>query len=389
MYAQNPNLQNKSSDDQMEFIRWHALSSYVRWIKLLKKRDMQCIEFLLNIPELSYAWSKENDFSTKTKNPTLEVGHERILRFKPDIVFCFDPINYFKNNFLNELMNSFRRKPKLIAWYGANNGKEDFFNFFDLTLSNSKFLVNKLKSKALKADFLQHAFDPIILEKVQIPSKRKNKVAFFGNLDATSHDFEERNLFLKKLSNKNKSIDIFGQIHKPELKERAKFYALEKRHNLSQNISSFIKHKRIKEWADPLKLPTSPWLLPKEFVRGVKKPLFGHAMLEKLATFNIALNFHNKHTGDHACNMRLFEATGIGCALVTDKKSDLSEYFLEQKEVFSFDNVDEALEIITYLLENKDLRENVAKSGQKRTLKEHNTNNQIKQLCVHIHNLKY
>ena len=35
IYRDNPNLKDKSSDEQMEFIRWHALSSFVRWNEML------------------------------------------------------------------------------------------------------------------------------------------------------------------------------------------------------------------------------------------------------------------------------------------------------------------------------------------------------------------
>ena len=58
-------------------------------------------------------------------------------------------------------------------------------------------------------------------------------------------------------------------------------------------------------------------------------------MLETLSKYSMALNYHNLHTGDCACNMRLFEATGVGCALLTDYKSDLIDYFNEEKKRFT------------------------------------------------------
>ena len=50
-------------------------------------------------------------------------------------------------------------------------------------------------------------------------------------------------------------------------------------------------------------------------------------MLEKLFEYKICFNNHNRATGDSACNMRLFEATGMGCCLLTDHKSDLNTLF--------------------------------------------------------------
>ena len=68
----------------------------------------------------------------------MEIGKEKIIRFKPDIIFCFAPPSYLSNNYLDEMVISLENNPKLIAWYGANVGDEKIFNFFDLTLSNSK-----------------------------------------------------------------------------------------------------------------------------------------------------------------------------------------------------------------------------------------------------------
>ena len=62
-------------------------------------------------------------------------------------------------------------------------------------------------------------------------------------------------------------------------------------------------------------------------------------MFQKLSSYQIALNYHNKHTGDFACNMRLFEATGLGCALITDHM--ISEYFEHQAEILIYKNKEE------------------------------------------------
>jgi len=183
----------------MEFIRWHALSSYVRWFELLEQKGFATCSFNHNLPEVALAWARENKFKPKSCDSIIEIGLEKIKRFKPDVIFAFAPLTYLKNNFLDELISALSKKPKLIAWYGANCGDEEIFRYFDLTLSNSKHLVNSLKEKGIKADFLQHAFDPIILEKIKIPEKRTNRVAFFGNLDVSTNDFRERTKLLEEV----------------------------------------------------------------------------------------------------------------------------------------------------------------------------------------------
>ena len=327
----------------MEFIRWHALSSYVRWFELLEEKGFATCAFNHNLPEVALAWARENQFEPKSIDNIQEIGLEKIKRFKPDVIFAFAPLTYLKNNFLDELIGAARKKPKLIAWYGANCGDEEIFRYFDLTLSNSKHLVNSLINKDIKADFLQHAFDPIILDKIKIPEKRTNRVAFFGNLDVSTIDFRERTKLLEEVSEKTNLLDVYGAHKTPSFKETSKHSLLITRQKISHTLNKFAPNQKFDYWSNKQNMPTSPWELSKNFCKRIKSPLFGQEMLQKLSSYQIALNYHNKHTGDFACNMRLFEATGLGCALITDHKSDLHEYFENETEIISYKSKNELL----------------------------------------------
>ena len=181
-------------------------------------------------------------------------------------------------------------------------------------------MVNSLRKKDINADFLQHAFDPIILDKIQIPEKRINKVAFFGNLDVSTNDFRDRTGLLEEISDKTNLLDVYGAHKTPSFKQRTKHSLLKLRQNISSSISRIIPSKRLIYLSNEQNLPPSPWSLSKKFCSRIKPALFGQEMLQRLSNYQIALNYHNKHTGDFACNMRLFEATGLGCCLITDYK---------------------------------------------------------------------
>jgi spore maturation protein CgeB len=80
------------------------------------------------------------------------------------------------------------------------------------------------------------------------------------------------------------------------------------------------------------------------------------------------------HHGDippYANNCRLFEATGVGTLLVTDWKKNLHEMFEPGKEVVSYHTPEECIEKIQYYLEHEDEREEIARAGQQRTLRDH------------------
>jgi hypothetical protein len=288
---------------------------------------------------------------------------------------------------LHDLICSLSKKPKLIAWYGANSGDDEIFRYFDLTLSNSKHLVSSLRKKDIKADFLQHAFDPIILDKIKIPEKRINQLAFFGNLDVTTDDFRDRTKLLEEISKKTKLLDVYGEHSKPTLHEVSKYSLLVTRQKISKSINKIILNNKIKYWSDEKNLPPTPWTLDKEFCSRIHSPLYGEQMLQKLSYYQIALNYHNKHTGDFACNMRLFEATGLGCALLTDSKKDLSEYFDIDSEILTYSSKDEAIEKINYLKDNPDKAEQIRIAGQLKCLNNHTTQNQISRLSEILNKL--
>ena len=78
--------------------------------------------------------------------------------------------------------------------------------------------------------------------------------------------------------------------------------------------------------------------------------------------------------------MRLFEATGVGCALLTYCKSVLIDYFLEGKEVLTFKSIQELIKKIKYLLKKPKSAKLLGQNALNRVLHEHTTDIQINQL---------
>ena len=248
-------------------------------------------------------------------------------------------------------------------------------------------LVNELHKKEIYADFLQHSFEPAVLEKINIPEKRINKLGFFGNLDTYTPDFKERNKLLLKISEIDNILQVHGTIHKPKPLERLKYSTIISRHNFSRSLSGLLPLSILKKWSQIENLPPSPWPLEKMFCQKVKPPLFGHEMLQSLSNYQIAFNYHNKHTGDNACNMRLFEGTGVGCCLLTDHKSDISSIFEPDLEVITYKTPSEAIDKAKYLLNNPKTAQDISKAGQQKTLLEHTTEKQVDHLVYYLKNL--
>ena len=386
IYRENPSLKYRPSNEQMDFIRWHALSSYVKWNNYLQSKSCEIVQFHHNLPYVELKWAEENQFCPKKDNEIFQIGIEKIKRFKPDILYCSSPLFYTRSNFLNILINHLPKKPKLVAWYGANCGDEKIFSFFDLTLSNSKHLVNSLRQKKINSDHLRHSFDPIILEKIGPTEKSMNRLGFFGNLCVTN-DFNQRTKILREISYKTKILDVYGEIEKPCFMARSKYFCLESRQKLSKVASSLLPSNSLRYWSDKKNLPPNPWQIEKNFSSSIKEPLYGHQMLKKLASYQVAFNFHNRHTEDSACNMRLFEVTGVGCCLLTDYKSDIHKIFEPDSEIVTYSSPEEAISKAKYLMAEPKSAQEIALAGQKRTLSDYTAEKQVDHLVYHLNNL--
>ena len=78
-----------------------------------------------------------------------------------------------------------------------------------------------------------------------------------------------------------------------------------------------------------------------------------------------------REVGDQAGNCRLFEATGVGTCLLTDARSNLTDFFEPDYEVLTYDSPEECFEKLNFLKENPAERDKIAERGQARTLRDH------------------
>jgi spore maturation protein CgeB len=109
--------------------------------------------------------------------------------------------------------------------------------------------------------------------------------------------------------------------------------------------------------------------------------LWGHEMYTLLRRSTITLNHHG-NVPPFANNMRLYEATGMGCLLITDYKDNLAEMFEPDEEVVTYRDVAECVDKIRFYLDdrNRDARQKIMVAGQRRTLSEHTYNVRMKHL---------
>jgi len=123
--------------------------------------------------------------------------------------------------------------------------------------------------------------------------------------------------------------------------------------------------------------------------RGVDVETFGYGWpngsvaAEKIASImresQVSLNFADsgvviedgKPVRSRQIKARIFEVTGAGGVLVTQSADHLEDFFVPGEEIVVFDDVDDLVEKIEYLLAHPDKRDGIAQAGYARTKAEH------------------
>jgi spore maturation protein CgeB len=197
---------------------------------------------------------------------------------------------------------------------------------YDILLSSLSNYVEMFK-QFTKADYFKLGFaNELVLDQISNIKEKEHDVVFIGGIGGPH---SEGTKLLEKIAEKFDNFKIWG-------------YGIEK-----VNENSPIK----------------------KCYQG--KPLFGKEMYEEIRKSKIILNRHIDISGEYANNMRLYETTGVGSFLITDRKKNLQDLFTPQKEIETYTDSEDLISKIKYYLENPIQREEIALSGQKRTLSEH------------------
>jgi spore maturation protein CgeB len=103
-------------------------------------------------------------------------------------------------------------------------------------------------------------------------------------------------------------------------------------------------------------------------------------MYRVLARSRITINTHIDVADGYANNLRLYEATGMGALLVTDRGRNLADLFEEGVEVIAYENAAECRDLIRYYLDRTDEASAIAAAGQERTLASHTWDDRMARL---------
>lgn len=283
------------------------------WMKERGRRDptMVAAQTLLNIPRLYGKFAKQLSFET--------IVVEQVREFQPDVVYLQD-LWFLSVGCLTTLRSLTKA---IVGQVASPLPPSKTLRSYDLILSSLPNLVDKISELGVSAQFFPIGFDPRVLNHIGGAEKDIN-LSFVGGL---SRHHKKAVPFLEYLA-ETTEIQFFG-------------YGCE---TLSSNSPIRCRHNG---------------------------EVWGLEMYDVLARSNVTINRHIDISEGHANNMRLFEATGVGTALLTDNKKNIDTYFEPGSEILTYNSYTEACEIARDLQYKKDFVSSIAARGQVKTLSQH------------------
>ena len=318
-------------------------------------------EIIFNLNYLQKLWNKK-----QFTNNNFDILLTQIEEYKPDVIF-FQGSPPITTKELKIIKNKFPFIKKIVIHCGFQIDDE-ILEETDLLLIASPHLYDLYKEKIKNIHIVYHYFDDDVLNHVSKPSKN-NYLVFCGK---TGSKFNEDHYTRFNLLNKicsNFDIKCFSQEFSKQENKRlsnSKFINLIIKKILKKNLFLHDFH------------------LTKVF-----EPVFGLEMYQKMMQSYAVLNSHvnyNKSPIYFSANRRLFEATGVGTAIFTEKSKNIFEIF-NNDQVIAYTDDDDLIKKINYYKNNLDELVEIGKRGQIHTLKFHTAKVRVSEINELI--LKY
>jgi hypothetical protein len=349
LYAENPGLAEQSYDRQMAVRNRSLFGAADFYSEGLKANGVEAADIHLNNRAMQLRWAVEHGVNIDAERPVepqrfsakvrrLFGGKSRpssqlaampgwsrnvmtvqIEAFRPDVILN-QAMHFVGAQALRELAGKHCLLVGQIAapWHGPEDDLA-----YDLIVTSLPNFVRQFERRGIRTFYNQLGFAPNVLASIP-QTQRDLAVTFVGTL--SSHHAERIRL-LENLA-KRTSLNIWGM--------------------------------GIEEVSED-----SP-------IRGCYRgQAWGREMFGIFRRSQIVINQHIGIAGDFANNMRLYEATGCGAALVTDRKTNLQELFDVGSEVVDYADPAECLARIEGLLNEPSRCADIGAKGQARTCSGH------------------
>ncbi|MBI4544331.1 MAG: glycosyltransferase family 1 protein [Gemmatimonadetes bacterium] len=338
-YSERRDLSRRPYAEQWRALMDELFGTADYYSVALSELGQEATEVVVNCRPLQRRWAREHARALWLESQLCQATgrwsrwvqkalHAQVEYYRPDVLYVQD-VNYPDP----ALLAHCRRRGVFVVGqtaYPLRPGLD--LRGYDLLLSSLPHYVERFRADSRRAEYFRLGFDARVLERVGTAAPRFGAV-FVGGYSAAHCD---GTALLEDIA-RRVPVDFWG------------YGAYELR------LDSPVRERFHGE-------------------------VWGVDMYRVLAQARVALNRHIDLAGRYANNMRLYEATGVGACLVTDRKHNLAELFEPDREVVVYGSAAECAEKVGYLLEHEAERCAVARAGQTRTLREHTYRQRMEEL---------
>ncbi|MFI5150578.1 MAG: glycosyltransferase [Bacteroidia bacterium] len=333
-YTKHPEFLALSYADQIENLKNDYFGVFGSYVNHANRLGHEAVLIVPNCESMQKTWAKEHKFDYSENGWEREIALEQIKAYGPDVFFMSSLFHYY-GDFLKKARPYCR---KLFGWIACPVPEGIQLNQMDLILTSVPELVNSFRSQGVNSELLPAAFDPDVLKRIDRSVKQDIDFSFIAGF---SNAHTKRKLLTEGLIRET-GLTLFG-------------YGLSGDNSLKGKLKSLIA--------------------PDPVLKRYKGEVWGLKMFETLFRSKITFNAHIDMALGNRVNMRMYEATGMGTLLLTDKSEENGkQYFSEDKEIVSYTCLEDAIEKVHYYLSHEEERKAIAKSGQERTLKSYSFN---------------
>jgi len=258
----------------------------------------------------------------------VDIAIEQIESLAPDVVYCQD-IRFLPPEALARLR---KRSRLIVGQIACPLPPPAYIRGYDLILTSFPHFVDRIRALTVASEYFRIGFDTVVLKALGTVEKNID-VSFVGGI---SRHHGKAELTLEHMA-RHTPMQFFG-------------YGAE---SLQRNSAIWARHHG---------------------------EVWGLQMYRTLARSRITLNRHTNAAENYANNMRLYEATGVGTLLLTDRKDNLGDLFEIGKEVVAYSSKEEAAELIQYYLAHPEEAQVISNAGQARTLRDHTYKRRMEEL---------
>jgi hypothetical protein len=373
--SQNPGCKNLSYADLYQ----QYVSTHFGWAdyypRILAGMGHETLEVFSSFELMQKAWARENAVKY-SRNWFSDIVFAQVRRFQPDVLFIEDMYT-FDRGFRRQLREICLKQPVIIGYRGAPTDDFAALKDVDLLLTCSPHFAERMRSAGAEVATVPHAFQPDIVKAVG-PLNRDLAFTFSGSLVLRDGFHNQRYDLLDRLL-ASTPLQIWASISQSATSSSRAKSTLQK---MGRGVRRILKNTGFDPERNKTQLdvadgafqeqsqnlsPSHPWI-KRGYTNRLHQPVFGLANFRMLARSKLTFNNHIDCAEDYAGNSRLFEATGMGAALITDWKSNLAELFELDSEIVAYKSAEECSEKVNYLLDHPSELEAIAQAGQRRTL---------------------